>query len=48
MQLHPLAYSREAERLGKMSRLAQAEQDERLAAKYRQLAKEMVRRSQQS
>lgn len=47
MQLHPLAYSREAERLAKLSRLAQADQDERLAAKYRQLAKEMIRRAAQ-
>ena len=47
MQLHPLAYSREAERLAKLARLASAELDVRLAAKYRAMAVEMKRRAAQ-
>lgn len=42
MQLHPLAHTREAERLVKMARMASAEMDERAAARYRWLAKLMM------
>lgn len=45
MTLHPMAYAREAERLGKMARLASAEQDERAAARFRRLANLMAKRS---
>lgn len=44
MTLHPMAYQRESERLIHMSRLANADQDERTARKWRLLAKVMARK----
>lgn len=45
MTFHPMAYMREAERLGKLARIAQAEQDERLANRYRRLARTLELKS---
>lgn len=45
MQLHPLAYTREAERLTKLSHRAALEMDYRTAARLARLADEMKRRA---
>lgn len=45
MQLHPLAYLREAERLTKLARLANAVCDPRNARRYAQMALDMKRRA---
>lgn len=44
MQLHPMAYQRESERLQHMARLANAEMDERTARRWRLLARTMARK----
>ncbi len=45
MQLHPLAYTREAERLAHLSKRAGLEMDYKLAARLQRLAEEMKRRA---
>ncbi len=41
MSLHPLAYSREADRCAKLARLFAADQDYRAAARHERLASEL-------
>lgn len=45
MQLHPLAYAREAERLARLANLAALAMDYRGAARLERLAADMKRRA---